>query len=127
MTLLTYRFVLDPTPAQERALRSHAGAARVAFSWGLARVKAVMDQRAAEATYGSTAEALTPSMSWSLVVEDLNADYGTRYLAGSGPDSNGRGADHTTGPARQVALKRQPCTAPAGQTGTVPTQDGTAA
>ena len=45
--LLAYRFALDPTPAPERALRSHAGAARVAFNWGLARVKAVMDQRAA--------------------------------------------------------------------------------
>ena len=40
MTFLAYQFALDPTPAQERALRSHAGAARVAFNWGLARVKA---------------------------------------------------------------------------------------
>ena len=32
-----YRFALDPTPAQERALRSHAGAARFAWNWGLAR------------------------------------------------------------------------------------------
>lgn len=31
-----YRFALDPTPAQERALRSHAGAARFAWNWGLA-------------------------------------------------------------------------------------------
>jgi putative transposase len=61
-----YRFALDPTPAQERALRSHAGAARVAFNWGLARVKAVMAQRAAEATYGLTGDELTPSVSWSL-------------------------------------------------------------
>ena len=35
MTLLAYRFALDPTPAQARALRSQAGAARVAFNWGL--------------------------------------------------------------------------------------------
>jgi putative transposase len=32
-----YRFALDPTPAQERALRSHAGAARFAWNWGLAK------------------------------------------------------------------------------------------
>jgi putative transposase len=32
-----FRFALDPTPAQERALRSHAGAARFAWNWGLAR------------------------------------------------------------------------------------------
>jgi putative transposase len=32
---LAYRFALDPTPAQERVLRSHAGAARFAWNWGL--------------------------------------------------------------------------------------------
>jgi putative transposase len=32
-----YRFTLDPTPSQQRALRSHAGAARFAWNWGLAR------------------------------------------------------------------------------------------
>jgi putative transposase len=32
-----YRFALEPTPAQERALRSHAGAARFAWNWGLAK------------------------------------------------------------------------------------------
>jgi transposase len=36
---LAYRFALDPTPAQQRALRSHAGAARFAWNWGLARCK----------------------------------------------------------------------------------------
>ena len=34
-----YRFALDPSPTQERALRSHAGAARFAWNWGLARCK----------------------------------------------------------------------------------------
>ena len=34
-----YRFALDPAPAQERALRSHAGAARFAWNWGLAKCK----------------------------------------------------------------------------------------
>jgi putative transposase len=34
-----YRFALDPSPAQERALRSHAGAARFAWNWGLAKCK----------------------------------------------------------------------------------------
>jgi putative transposase len=34
-----YRFALDPAPAQERALRSHAGAARFAWNWALARCK----------------------------------------------------------------------------------------
>jgi putative transposase len=79
VTLLAYRFALDPTPAQERALRSHAGAARVAFNWGLARVRAVTDQRAAEATYGLAGDDLTPSVSWSLysLRKDWNAAKGT--------------------------------------------------
>lgn len=37
-----YRFTLDLTPAQERMVLAHAGAARVAYNWALARVKAVM-------------------------------------------------------------------------------------
>src|SRR5262245_31398795 len=45
---------------------SHAGAARVAFNWGLARVKAVMGQRAAERSYGLADGQLTPALSWSL-------------------------------------------------------------
>jgi putative transposase len=34
-----YRFALDPAPFQERALWSHAGAARFAWNWGLAWCK----------------------------------------------------------------------------------------
>jgi len=66
MTLIAYRFALDPSPRQERALRSHAGAARVAFNWGLARVKANLGQREAERSYGIAGADLTPSLSWSL-------------------------------------------------------------
>jgi len=66
VTLLAYRFALDPTPRQERALRSHAGAARVAFNWGLARVKANLSQREAERSYGIADADLTPCVEWSL-------------------------------------------------------------
>jgi len=58
---------------------------------------------------------------------DVNAAVNLARLAGSAPDSNGRGADRQTGLVPQVAVKRQPGTAHAGQTGSVPTQDGTAA
>ena len=34
-----YKFALAPAPAQERALRSHAGAARFAWNWGLAKCR----------------------------------------------------------------------------------------
>ncbi|KAA8830854.1 IS607 family element RNA-guided endonuclease TnpB [Bifidobacterium tissieri] len=37
------KVALDPTPAQERLLFAHAGAARFAFNAGLAHVKAVID------------------------------------------------------------------------------------
>ncbi|MFI5912171.1 helix-turn-helix domain-containing protein [Dactylosporangium sp. NPDC051541] len=65
-TLQAYRFALDLTPGQERAVLAHAGAARVAHNWALAQVKAVMDQREAERTYGVPEEQLTPVLSWSL-------------------------------------------------------------
>uniref|UniRef100_UPI0034DACA8B hypothetical protein n=1 Tax=Paractinoplanes polyasparticus TaxID=2856853 RepID=UPI0034DACA8B len=38
---------------------AHAGAARFAHNWGLARVKAVIDQRAAERSYGMPQDRLT--------------------------------------------------------------------
>ncbi len=40
-----YRFALDPTPRQRRALASHCGAARVAYNWGLDLVTARLAQR----------------------------------------------------------------------------------
>ncbi|MFR9778149.1 IS607 family element RNA-guided endonuclease TnpB [Micromonospora sp. MS34] len=65
-TIRAYRFALDLTASQERAVLAHAGAARVAYNWALARVKAVMDQRVAECTYGTPDEQLTPTVGWSL-------------------------------------------------------------
>lgn len=40
-----FRFALDPTVAQGRALASHCGAARFAFNWGLDLVKARLEAR----------------------------------------------------------------------------------
>ncbi|MFC9895402.1 IS607 family element RNA-guided endonuclease TnpB [Nocardia sp. NPDC127579] len=65
-TAQAYRFALDPTPAQERAFRSHAGGARKAHNTMLALVKAVLDQRTAERTYGVAESELTPTLNWSL-------------------------------------------------------------
>ncbi|WP_243123230.1 IS607 family element RNA-guided endonuclease TnpB [Thermaerobacter sp. FW80] len=44
--LQAYRFALDATPRQERALASHVGARRFAFNWGLALVKERLEARA---------------------------------------------------------------------------------
>ncbi|GIE88585.1 IS607 family element RNA-guided endonuclease TnpB [Actinoplanes regularis] len=65
-TIQAYRYALDLTPGQERDVYAHAGAARVAHNWALARVKAVMDQRTAERSYGIADDQLTASMSWTL-------------------------------------------------------------
>ena len=43
MALEAVKVALDPSPAQERLLLSHAGAARFAFNAGLARVKEALD------------------------------------------------------------------------------------
>jgi putative transposase len=43
-----YRFALDPTPTQARALASHCGAARHAYNWGLALVKQRLELRATD-------------------------------------------------------------------------------
>jgi putative transposase len=150
-----YRFALDPTPRQERALLRHVGAARVAFNWGLARVRAVLDQRAAERSCGRLVVAdrwfpssktcsgcgvVTPKLPLSArtftcttcgvsLHRDHNAAINLAQLVvvGSGPETkNGRRADRKTPAEGQVAMKRQPGTAPAGKTGTVPPQGGTA-
>ena len=55
-----YRFALDPTPRQERMLRSHAGAARFAYNWGIARTIEALDAREAEKTAGSEAVTKVP-------------------------------------------------------------------
>lgn len=61
-----YRYALDPTPAQVRAFRSHAGGAPKTHNTRLSLVKAVMVQRAAQRSYGSTETDLTPSLNWAL-------------------------------------------------------------
>jgi putative transposase len=65
-TVAAYRFALDPTPRQRRALLSHCGAARFAYNWAVSWVRAARDQRQAEASYGVPEQELTPWRSWSL-------------------------------------------------------------
>jgi putative transposase len=60
-----YLFALDPTDAQVEAFRSHCGAQRFVYNWGLARIKANLGQREAERSYGVAEADLTPAVSWS--------------------------------------------------------------
>lgn len=61
-----YRFALDPNATQEASLRSHCGAARVAYNWAVSWVTAAWWQRGAEGSYGIPDEQLTPWRSYSL-------------------------------------------------------------
>jgi putative transposase len=63
--LQAYRFALDTTPGQARALASHCGASRKAFNEGLAYVKACLDQREAERSYRVREDQLT-EVPWTL-------------------------------------------------------------
>ncbi|HEY3609247.1 MAG TPA: IS607 family element RNA-guided endonuclease TnpB [Pseudonocardiaceae bacterium] len=64
-TIQAYRFALDPSPGQNGMLRSHCGAQRYAFNWGLGLVKANLGQRDAERSYGVPDIELTPPANWS--------------------------------------------------------------
>ncbi len=70
-----YRFALDPTLVQQRKLCSHCGARRFAYNWGLALVKARLEQRErvrraalVEQLAGGEVEALarTVAVPWTL-------------------------------------------------------------
>ena len=60
-----FKIALDPTPRQVRLLLSNCGGARVAYNTMLAVVKANLEQRAAEKSYGIDDGELTQSISWS--------------------------------------------------------------
>ena len=59
------KFNLDPTPSQERLLRSYCGAVRVAHNWALSQAKENLSVRATERGSGVADANLTPSLSWS--------------------------------------------------------------
>jgi putative transposase len=80
----TFRFTLDVNREQHQLLLAHAGAARLAYNHQLARVKANLDQRSAERSYGVADADLTPSLSWSKVslINHVNA-----WKDGRAPDA----------------------------------------
>jgi putative transposase len=65
-TVQAYRYALDPSPGQQRALNSHAGAARYAYNWAVTWVLASWWQRRAEESYSIPEDQRTPWRSWSL-------------------------------------------------------------
>jgi putative transposase len=81
---VAFRFALDPTGEQTARLFAHAGAARFAYNHHLNRVRANLDQRRAEASYGTPRTEQTPTLSWSKVsfISEFNA-----WKTGRTPDS----------------------------------------
>jgi putative transposase len=61
-----FLFALDPTPEQERAFRSHCGAQRFAFNFGVELAGKIRAQRAAEYSYGLRGAQLTPLSAYDL-------------------------------------------------------------
>jgi putative transposase len=61
-----FLFALDPTPAQEQAFRSHCGAQRFAFNFGIELAGKIRAQRAAEYSYGLRGAQLTPLSAYGL-------------------------------------------------------------
>jgi putative transposase len=100
----TYRFALDRNASQLPLLHSHAGAARAAYNWAVARVGGNWEQRAAEESYGLAGDELTPWQGWSLPAlrKSFNAVkvHGPRFAGWW--DHNSKEA-YTTGPANAAA------------------------
>jgi putative transposase len=61
-----FLFALDPTEAQEQALRSHCGAQRFAYNFGIELASKIRAQRAAEYSYGLRGAQLTPCSAYDL-------------------------------------------------------------
>jgi putative transposase len=57
--------ILDPSPSQERWLRSYVGSMRAAYNWALAEVRYNLEVRRDERDRGVSEAELTPSLSWS--------------------------------------------------------------
>ncbi len=72
-------FTVDPSPAQERLLRSYCGAARFSYNWAIGAVTGNLTTRAAERETGIDDADLTPSLSWMKfsLRKKLNADKAT--------------------------------------------------
>ena len=103
----------------------HGGTLIVADRW-FASSKTCSECGAVKAKLALSEREWTCTTCGTALDRDANAAVNLARLAASAADSNGRGADRQTPLAAQVAVKRQPGTAPAGQTGSVPPQGGTA-
>lgn len=104
----------------------HGGSLIVADRW-FASSKTCSECGAVKAKLALSERTYACEACGTVLDRDVNAAVNLARLAGSASDSKGRGADRKTPLAGQVAVKRQPGTAPAGQTGSLPPQGESAA
>ena len=64
-TTRAVEMTLDPSPSQERWLRSYVGSMRAAYNWALDEVRANLLVREDERALGVSEDELTPALSWS--------------------------------------------------------------
>ena len=64
-TARAVELTLDPSPSQERWLRSYVGSMRAAYNWAIEQAAANLDVRRAERARGVPEDELTPACSWS--------------------------------------------------------------
>jgi putative transposase len=80
-----YRFALDPTLAQERVLRSHAGAARFAWNWGLAKAFTVEIDRAVPHCHARLGSAIGIDLGVKMLLTGVDADGNVLIVKGAKP------------------------------------------
>ncbi len=64
-TTRAVEIVLDPSPSQERWLRSYVGSMRAVYNWAIAEVRENLDVRREERERGVPEDELTPALSWT--------------------------------------------------------------
>jgi putative transposase len=90
---VAFQFTLDPNRAQVQDFFRCAGAARFTFNHHIASVKANLTCRAHQRAMGMPAEAMTPSLSWSVQsqINEFNAWKNGRHALSPTNDDGTRG------------------------------------
>lgn len=90
---VAFQFTLDPTRVQAQDFLACAGAARFAFNYHIAAVKANLTTRADERDAGVPADEMTPSLSWSVQsrINEFNAWKNGRHPLSPTNDDGTRG------------------------------------
>lgn len=103
-----FRFALDPTVSQRRALASHCGAARFAFNWGLDLVEARLEARREDGEVEVPWNLAALRREWNLAKQEAAPWWreNSKEAYGSGLDALARGLGNFSA-ARRAQRKRR--------------------